>query len=197
MLLIICHRTRSPVFLRVRLALESEITISSNSLACDSRTMALFLDEDDSMYSREHIGSRMSAASTPDSMTCPSLGSNVPSAILPQSGRLTRTANAKATTGDVLGQFAFGPAMQTTVVTTTTTTTTQLPPLTVRGPQQRLKLDQKQYPLADTPTPPALRSISFEVEGKRTLFTEADDSTLAMEQVRASRFLWRWPNDIN
>ena len=86
----------------------------------------------------------------------------------------------------VLGQFSFAPATQTTVVTTTTTTTTKFPPILMPPPRRIRHLDSKQYPLANTPTPLALRNLTFQVDGKKTNFTEADDATLALAQVCTS-----------
>jgi F-box and WD-40 domain protein CDC4 len=44
-------------------------------------------------------------------------------------------------------------------------------------------LDPKLYPLASTPTPSSLRNISFDLEGKQTIFREAEDATVAMEEI--------------
>lgn len=44
-------------------------------------------------------------------------------------------------------------------------------------------LDPKLYPLASTPTPASLRNISFDLEGKETIFREAEDTTMAMEEI--------------
>lgn len=82
-----------------------------------------------------------------------------------------------------LAQFSFAPATQTTVVTTTTTTTTRFPPLIMRPPSKSYQLDSKQYPLAATPTPIGLRNIALEVGGKATIFREAADATVALEQL--------------
>lgn len=82
-----------------------------------------------------------------------------------------------------LGQFSFAPATQTTVVTTTTTTTTRFPPFMMRAPRRMQDLDPELYPLASTPTPSSLRNISFDLEGKQTIFREAEDATLAMEEI--------------
>lgn len=83
----------------------------------------------------------------------------------------------------LLGQFSFAPATQTTVVTTTTTTTTKFPPFLMRPPRRMQDLDLKHYPLAATPTPASLRNIHFEIGGRRTIFHEAEDATVALEQV--------------
>lgn len=90
----------------------------------------------------------------------------------------------------LLGQLSFAPATQTTVVTTTTTTTTKFPPFVIPHPRHAHQLDRKTYPLAATPTPPSLRNIHFEIGGKPTVFREAADTTLELEQVRCTCFIW-------
>ena len=85
----------------------------------------------------------------------------------------------------LLGQLSFAPTTQTTVVTTTTTTTTKFPPFLMRPPRQMRELDLKQYPLAGSPTPASLREIHFEIGGRQTIFSEAEDTSLALEQVRS------------
>ena len=82
-----------------------------------------------------------------------------------------------------LGQFSFAPATQTTVVTTTTTTTTKFPPFVMRNSRRIQELDPKLYPLAATPTPASLRNICFNLGGKPTLFTEAEDAHLTLKEV--------------
>lgn len=84
----------------------------------------------------------------------------------------------------LLAQFSFAPATQTTVVTTTTTTTTKFPPFLMRPPRRMQELDLKSYPLAAAPTPAHLKNIQFVIGGKQTIFREAEDTTLALEQVR-------------
>ncbi|KAK5451575.1 SCF ubiquitin ligase complex subunit cdc4 [Exophiala xenobiotica] len=83
----------------------------------------------------------------------------------------------------LLGQLSFAPATQTTVVTTTTTTTTRFPPFLMRPPRQMQELDLKHYPLAANPTPANLKKIQFEIGGRQTIFSEADDTSLALEQL--------------
>lgn len=82
-----------------------------------------------------------------------------------------------------LGQFAYAPATQTTVVTTTTTTTTKFPPFAMRPTRRMHDLDTKHYPLATTPTPAALRKITFSVNGKQAVFNEAEDANMVLEQL--------------
>ncbi|ETN43690.1 uncharacterized protein HMPREF1541_02849 [Cyphellophora europaea CBS 101466] len=83
-----------------------------------------------------------------------------------------------------LAQFSFAPATQTTVVTTTTTTTTRFPPLIMRPPNRNHQLDPKLFPLAATPTPDRLKNISFRVGDKPTIFREAADASIALEQLQ-------------
>ncbi|KAI8615177.1 hypothetical protein BC830DRAFT_320710 [Chytriomyces sp. MP71] len=74
--------------------------------------------------------------------------------------------------------FAVAPqAVTTTVVTTTTTRITEFPPLLIdpfsnstAGPN----LDPSRFPLANTPTPPALKKFCFDLNGVPTRFTELD-----------------------
>ena len=84
---------------------------------------------------------------------------------------------------DVLGQFSYAPATQTTVVTTTTTTTTNFPPILMKAPQHLFDLDPKLYPLASSPTPISIKKLCFDVDGTPTLFQEADDTLATLEKV--------------
>lgn len=83
-----------------------------------------------------------------------------------------------------LGQFSFGPTTRTTVVTTTTTTTTSFPPLIIRPPQATKDLDFRQYPLASSPTPDALRNLKFKIGDQSIVFNEPEDIANAVTQVR-------------
>ncbi|KIW93160.1 uncharacterized protein Z519_05765 [Cladophialophora bantiana CBS 173.52] len=96
----------------------------------------------------------------------------------------------------LLGQFSFAPATQTTVVTTTTTTTTKFPPFLMRPPRQMKDLDLKQYPLAASPTPTSLKKIHFEIGGKHTIFREAEDTTLALEESEGQQRTLRNANGV-
>lgn len=87
-------------------------------------------------------------------------------------------------TDSTLGQFSFAPATQTTVVTTTTTTTTRFPPFVMRAPRRMQDLDPKVYPLASTPTPSSLKNISFDLQGKKTIFREAEDTNVALQEIQ-------------
>ena len=84
---------------------------------------------------------------------------------------------------DVLGRFSFGPTTQTTVVTTTTTTTTSFPPLKIKAPNGVHELDPKNYPLASAPTPQSLKKLCFELDGRPTVFREADDTLHTYKEV--------------
>ena len=84
---------------------------------------------------------------------------------------------------DVLGQFSYAPATQTTVVTTTTTTTTNFPPILMKAPQHLFDLDPKLYPLASSPTPISIKKLCFDVDGTPTLFQEADNTLQTLEKV--------------
>lgn len=88
-----------------------------------------------------------------------------------------------------IGQFSFAPATRTTVVTTTTTTTTNFPPLVFNPPRSARDLNPKLYPLAASPTPPALRNFQFELDGQSVIFNEPEDTEAALNEVRLSLFV--------
>lgn len=92
------------------------------------------------------------------------------------------------TADDVLGQFSFAPATQTTIVTTTTTTTTSFPPLVMKAPHHLHELDSKMYPLASSPTPKSIKRFCFDVGGRPTFFSEADDTRDTLEEVSQVEF---------
>lgn len=83
-----------------------------------------------------------------------------------------------------IGQFSFAPTTRTTVVTTTTTTTTSFPPLTINPPRAVKDLDVRQYPLASSPTPAALRNLKFKIGEKSIIFNEPEDTINAAAEVR-------------
>ncbi|KAL8841643.1 MAG: hypothetical protein Q9170_000857 [Blastenia crenularia] len=83
---------------------------------------------------------------------------------------------------DVLGQFSFAPATQTTVVTTTTTTTTSFPPLVIKAPRNVQDLDPALYPLSQLRTPDPLRKVQFRVGDRSAVFQEADDTITALNE---------------
>lgn len=84
---------------------------------------------------------------------------------------------------DVLGQFSFAPATQTTVVTTTTTTTTNFPPLVIKQPRNVQDLDPVQFPLANIRTPELLKNQSFTIGDRKVAFHEADDAASTLDEV--------------
>ncbi|KAF9635527.1 hypothetical protein BFW01_g6422 [Lasiodiplodia theobromae] len=81
-----------------------------------------------------------------------------------------------------LGQLSYAPTTQTTVVTTTTTTTTSFPPLILNAPRHLRERDPKQYPLAASPTPQAIRDFSFSIGGREARFREADDAQSTLDE---------------
>lgn len=80
--------------------------------------------------------------------------------------------------------FALAPMTTTTVVTTTTTTSTEYPPLFFNPPPIPANLDPKIFPLADTPTPPALKKFCFDLNGQPTFFRENQENEQTMGQVK-------------
>lgn len=100
-----------------------------------------------------------------------------------QSGADSPSADGQK--NDTLSRLAYAPATQTTVVTTTTTTFTSFPPLVIKTPRDLRSRDPKQYPLAATPTPLALREFTFDVDGIPAWFQEAEDSETTSHQVSA------------
>jgi hypothetical protein len=95
----------------------------------------------------------------------------------------TRVHNEDMEGHEILGQFSFAPATQTTVVTTTTTTTTSFPPLILKAPKCLHTLDSKLYPLAASPTPQALRKLRFDVGGTKLEYEEAENAQQALRNV--------------
>jgi F-box and WD-40 domain protein CDC4 len=94
-----------------------------------------------------------------------------------------RAATRDVESGTTLGQFAYAPAIETTVVTTIKKTTTKFPPFLVRPPKRSAELDHKQYPLAGAKTPAALKNIRFSLNGRDATFHEAEDTSIAIQQV--------------
>ncbi|KAJ3067407.1 hypothetical protein HK102_007419, partial [Quaeritorhiza haematococci] len=71
------------------------------------------------------------------------------------------------------------------VVTTTTTTLHEFPPLRLAPPPLPKPLDPNVYPLANTPTPPALKKFCFDLDGVPTQFKELeslDEQWLRVQQ---------------
>ncbi|MCJ1472202.1 SCF ubiquitin ligase complex subunit cdc4 [Lambiella insularis] len=92
--------------------------------------------------------------------------------------------STNSTSHEVLGQFSFAPATQTTIVTTTTTTTTSFPPLMLKAPVHLYELDPKLYPLAASPTPSTLKKLKFELGGRPTIFCEAEDASRTFQNLQ-------------
>ena len=109
--------------------------------------------------------------------------SAMPSGKAKQSGHTSSPGSEPIRSGDILAQFSFAPATQTTVVTTTTTTTTKFPPLVLKGPQHLYNRDPKFYPLASSPTPHSIKNLHFDLGGRPTTFQEAEDSLETIRKV--------------
>ncbi|KAJ3303511.1 SCF ubiquitin ligase complex subunit cdc4, partial [Blyttiomyces sp. JEL0837] len=73
-----------------------------------------------------------------------------------------------------------------TVVTTTTTKITEFPPLVIKAPPRLRPLDAAHFPLANTPTPPALKKFCFDLNGVPTRFKELDLFEQDVEQLNAT-----------
>ncbi|KAF9960504.1 SCF ubiquitin ligase complex subunit cdc4 [Mortierella alpina] len=84
--------------------------------------------------------------------------------------------------------FSLAPLTTTTVVTTTTTTSTEYPPLYFKPPPIPAHLDPKIFPLADTPTPPALKKFCFDLNGQPTFFRENQENERTMGQLEDALF---------
>lgn len=126
-----------------------------------------------------------SLSSQKDEISFPSFSSGFPPTRPTSRGKQQYAAQEypRIDSSSTVGQFSFAPATQTTVVTTTTTTTTKFPPFVMRHPRRMQDLDPKLYPLAATPTPDSLRNIRFQLAGKPTLFTEAEDAYVTLKEV--------------
>ena len=53
----------------------------------------------------------------------------------------------------------------------------------MKAPNHLSQLDPKLYPLAASPTPSTLKKLKFNLEGKATLFCEADDTESTLRKV--------------
>jgi hypothetical protein len=82
-----------------------------------------------------------------------------------------------------MAQFTFAPTSTRTVVTTTTTTTTTFPPLVFPPPRSLEDLDPRVHPLALADTPEALKSFTFNIDGRPTRFRESDDPGRSLCEV--------------
>ncbi|KAF2178332.1 WD repeat-containing protein pop1 [Zopfia rhizophila CBS 207.26] len=81
-----------------------------------------------------------------------------------------------------LGQLSYAPATHTTVVTTTTTTTTSFPPMFINAPRNLKDRNTKEYPLAHSPAPEAIRRFRFDFGGTQTCFEEANDVEESLQE---------------
>lgn len=132
--------------------------------------------------SEQHLGSSGMAALTPVDFSPPAASTSQRGKYL-DSSELDGQAMQELSPDDMLGQFSFAPATQTTVVTTTTTTTTSFPPLKIKAPSNLHELDPKLYPLASAPTPQSMKRFCFDVGGKPTVFREADNTLDTYKEV--------------
>ncbi|KAF9157395.1 SCF ubiquitin ligase complex subunit cdc4, partial [Actinomortierella ambigua] len=95
----------------------------------------------------------------------------------------TTTTSSTTTRGQpISASFSLAPMTTTTVVTTTTTTSTEYPPLVFKAPLIPGHLDPRLFPLADTPTPHALKKFCFDLNGQPTFFHENHEGEQAMGQ---------------
>ncbi|KAK9465455.1 WD40-repeat-containing domain protein [Lipomyces arxii] len=108
-----------------------------------------------------------------------------------------------------LGTFSICPSAKTVVSTTTTTTTTSLSPFVIQPPRRNTLiktssssndasssielrnelLDPIKYPLADQPTPSALKSFFFELDGQISHFTESQHTMDSIKDQKLNRSL--------
>ncbi|KAK5113842.1 hypothetical protein LTR62_003226 [Meristemomyces frigidus] len=83
-----------------------------------------------------------------------------------------------------VSSLQYEDAIQETIVTTITRTRTLLPPILTRPPTNLADRDARQYVLAHAPTPPHLRSVKIEQDGRLVTLEEAADPAA---KVRAYR----------
>ncbi|KAJ3098279.1 SCF ubiquitin ligase complex subunit cdc4 [Phlyctochytrium planicorne] len=108
------------------------------------------------------------------------LPSEAPSTGLHASGRNHETSMTSSTIGNSTKRktgvhFSLAPhSVTTTVVTTTTTKITEFPHLVINPPSIPKNLDASVFPLAHTPTPPALKRFCFDLNGVPARFKEFD-----------------------
>ncbi|KAI4163143.1 MAG: hypothetical protein LQ342_003271 [Letrouitia transgressa] len=110
--------------------------------------------------------------------------------------RAERQIPRDVSSNDIVGQFSFAPATQTTVVTTTTTTTTSFPPLVMKAPRHLHELDSTLYPLAASPTPQSIKELCFEVGDRPTIFREAEDTFEAVNELDKEQSNLRKSNGV-
>lgn len=97
-----------------------------------------------------------------------------------------RLGNVLAPQYATVAQLSWAPTTQTTTVTTTKTTTTSFPPFLLNAPKRLAERNPELYPLAATPTPAAVRRLTFDLGGNVAVFEEAPDATSAINSVRLS-----------
>ena len=116
------------------------------------------------------------------SQLCVMASTTTPSASLlnPSSRRAQKSVVEPFAT---LGKLAYAPATHTTVVTTTTTTTTSFPPILINPPLNLRERDPKEYPLARSPAPEAIRRFFFEIAGVKACFEEAENIQESVQEV--------------
>ncbi|CAJ0764567.1 11491_t:CDS:10 [Entrophospora sp. SA101] len=140
-----------------------------------------------------------SSPSTPVSASIPLKKSNKPSKTSNSASSSSSTSSTSSTTASIpfsqgrqptVATISLAPTTTTTVVTTTTTTTTSFPPLLLNPPPLPKHLDPKEYPLADTPTPPVLKRFCFDLNGQPAYIREHEDTEeqllKALYNMRAS-----------
>lgn len=103
--------------------------------------------------------------------------------LYPKSTRSRQKSPRTVAPNDLLGQFSFAPATQTTVVTTTTTTTTSFPPLLIKEPRNVQYRDPVLYPLAKLHTPASLKNVLFTLGDRQAVFREAEDAAGTLDEV--------------
>ncbi|KAF9933738.1 SCF ubiquitin ligase complex subunit cdc4 [Linnemannia zychae] len=106
----------------------------------------------------------------------------------PSPSNVRRTSSTSTRRKPISTTFSLAPMTTTTVVTTTTTTSTEYPPLYFKPPPIPANLDPKIFPLADTPTPPALKKFCFDLNGQPTFFRENQENEHTMGQLEDALF---------
>lgn len=149
-----------------------------------SRASGISPDSSPRTKDTSQLTSTSTSTSTSTGLISPAPANEGKYSAQPSTSLPTTQSVQDAATDDILGQFSFAPATQTTVVTTTTTTTTKFPPLLMKAPHHLHELDSKLYPLASSPTPKSIKRFCFDIGGKPTLFSEADDTTDTLQEVR-------------
>ncbi|KAG0253126.1 SCF ubiquitin ligase complex subunit cdc4 [Mortierella polycephala] len=150
------------------------------------------------MRSRSHADTYMTKPSTTTTTTAHGLSasSSCQGSIEDQQEQQTSTESRRRASSSapqhrrqpISTTFSLAPMTTTTVVTTTTTTSTEYPPLYFNPPPIPAHLDPKIFPLADTPTPPALKKFCFDLNGQPTFFRENQENEQTMGQLEDALF---------